>query len=131
VAAGLEGLAGRPVNALSSGERQLASLARALAQDPDIYLLDEPLSHLDIANSRRVFGLMDAQRRSGKTVIFTTHDPNCASAIADEAVLLRAGRRLAAGPSAEVLTAAHLSETYGVDVPVTIINGRPVVLPRI
>ena len=130
-AMGLTQLSARPVNALSAGERQLAAIARALAQDPAILLLDEPLSHLDLSNTRRLLHVLLSLRRAGKTIILTTHDPNIAAVLADEAVLLKEGRVLAGGPAAEVMTAAHLAETYGVPVDVRMIDGRPVILPQL
>ncbi len=121
----------RAVAAMSGGERQLAAIARALAQDPHVLLLDEPLSHLDLGNTRRILGLLDALRREGRAVILTTHDPNVAAALADEAVLLKDGRVQTAGPAERVLTADHLGATFGVGVEVAVVNGRRVVLPAL
>jgi len=129
--AGLAGLAARPVGSLSGGERQLGAIARAVAQDPAVLLLDEPTSHLDLANTRRVLRLLDSLRGRGKAILLTTHDPNTASVLADEAVLLRSGRVVAAGPAAGVLTADLLSRTYGLELDVRLIDGRPVVLNRL
>jgi len=128
---GLEAFALRPVNGLSGGERQLAAIARVLAQDPHVLLLDEPLSHLDLGNTRRVLALLQALRRDGHAVILTTHDPNVAAAVADEALLLKEGRLVAAGRAREVLTAEHLGATYGVELDVLEVAGRTVVLPRV
>jgi len=124
---GLAALRDRSVSALSGGERQLVILARALVQDPWILLLDEPMSHLDIGNTRRILEVMAGLKKNGKTIIFTTHDPNIAAA-ADDVVLLRAGRLLAFGPTALTLNAENLSATYGVKVDVVILDGRPVIL---
>jgi iron complex transport system ATP-binding protein len=96
-AVGLSALADRSIAALSGGERQLVILARALAQEPAILLLDEPMSHLDIANTRRILEVLADMKKNGKTILFTTHDPNLAAA-ADIAVLLKGGRVLADGP---------------------------------
>jgi iron complex transport system ATP-binding protein len=128
---GLLSKAGRPVRTLSTGERQLAAVARALAQDPDLFLLDEPTSHLDLANTRRVLGLLDRLRSRGKTIVLTTHDPNTASVLADEVVILRAGRVLASGTPAAVMTDEILGVAYGVEVDVRLIDGRPHVLARL
>ena len=128
---GLIDLAAKPVRTLSTGERQLASIARALAQDPDLLLLDEPTSHLDLANTRRILSLMGALRTKGKTIVLTTHDPNTASVLADAIVLLGKGRVAAAGPPADVITGELLGSVYGVDVDVRTIDGRPHVLARI
>jgi iron complex transport system ATP-binding protein len=128
VTAGIESLAARPVPALSGGERQLVTVARALAQQPTILLLDEPTSHLDLANARRILRVLRSLKEAGKTIVFTTHDPNAAAAIADYVILLRGGKVLASGPAATTLTANHLSATYGVNVEVMQANGRPWVL---
>jgi iron complex transport system ATP-binding protein len=130
-ATGLASLKRRPIPSLSGGELQLATLARALVQEPRILLLDEPLSHLDIANIRRILQVLDRMRKDGKTVVLTTHDPNVASAVADSVVLLREGRLMASGPATLTLNTEHLSATYGVEVDVIEVGGRPVVVTRI
>ncbi len=129
--AGIESLEGRPVPSLSGGERQLATVARALTQEPQVLLLDEPTSHLDLANARRILRVLRSLRENGKTVILTTHDPNAAASVADYVVLLRAGKVLAAGPPHEVMTSAHLSATYGVKVEVLPVRGAMLVLTHV
>lgn len=126
--AGLTALRERSVSSLSSGERQLATLGRALAQEPQILLLDEPMSHLDIGNTRRILRILEAMKEKGQTIILTTHDPNIAASVADSVILLKEGRLLASGPAAKVLDARNLSATYGVPVEVVRINGRLVIL---
>jgi iron complex transport system ATP-binding protein len=128
---GLESRARKPVFALSSGERQLAALARALAQDSRALLLDEPLSHLDLSNTKKVLDVLRALRGDGKTLVFTTHDPNIAAALADEVVLLKDGRVAAAGSADEVLTAEALGSLYDLAVDVVRLDGRKVILPRL
>jgi len=126
---GMASLWHRPMAALSGGERQLVILARALAQEPAVLLLDEPTSHLDVHNARRILELMSALRDRGLTVIFTTHDPNAAAVTADHIVLMRRGRVLHAGSGAEALTVGHLSATY--DTPIDVLQdrqGRPLVV---
>jgi len=127
--AGIEALAQRAVTSLSGGEKQLATVARALTQEPRILLLDEPTSHLDLANARCILDVLRALREAGKTIVLTTHDPNAAASVADDVILLRQGRVLAAGPTAQVLTTEHLSATYGVAVEVITVRDRPLVLP--
>lgn len=126
--AGIAELEERLVPSLSGGERQLATVARALTQEPAILLLDEPTSHLDLANARRILAVLASLRKKGRTVILTTHDPNAAAAVADHVVLLRAGEVLAAGSVDETITPAHLSATYGVAIDVALFQGRPWVL---
>ena len=125
---GLNPLRERPVTALSGGERQLAMIARALAQNPRILLLDEPTSHLDPGNRRAVQNVLRTLATDGVTVIFTTHDPNLATMMANHVILLRSGRLLAAGPMDSVLSADLLSATYGIPVEVATLGPRRVIL---
>lgn len=126
--AGVLSLAERPVTALSGGERQLAMVARALAQDPRILLLDEPTSHLDPAHRRAVHDVLRQLAERGVAVIFSSHDPNLVASLADQVVLLRQGTLLASGPTAEVLTGERLTATYGIPVEVFAHGGRRVIL---
>ena len=127
---GLEELRGRPMPSLSGGEKQLAVVARALTQEPQIFLLDEPTAHLDLANGRRILQVMEQLADADKAVVFTTHDPNSAAAVADRVVLLSAGRILADDVAELVLTEENLTATYGVEVQVTEYQGRPLVVCR-
>src|SRR5690606_13121953 len=83
---GLAALGGRLVPSLSGGERQLAMVARALAQGPRVLLMDEPTSHLDLGNRRRVLDVIRALSAEGVSVVLTTHDPNAAASVAGHAV---------------------------------------------
>ena len=118
----------RPVPSLSGGERQLATVARALAQQPRVFLMDEPAAHLDLGHKRRILDVIRALAEGGVTIVMTTHDPNAAAAVADYVVLMREGRTVAVGPVAAVLNSENLSATYGLPVEVTQVRGRPVVL---
>jgi ABC-type cobalamin/Fe3+-siderophores transport system ATPase subunit len=101
---------------ISGGERQLALLARALAQEPRFIVLDEPTASLDFGNQGKVMREIRALASSGHGVLFTTHDPNHAMRAADRAYLLRDGVRMAEGAVAEVLTRDRLEALY--DAPV-------------
>jgi iron complex transport system ATP-binding protein len=127
-AAGLEGMQARPLPNLSGGERQLVVLARALAQQPRILLMDEPAAHLDLGNQGRLLDIISELAAAGTTVVLTTHDANLASAIADHVVLMAGGRIVEAGPAGAVISAGTLSATYGVPVEVGMLDGRRVVL---
>jgi iron complex transport system ATP-binding protein len=112
---GLSDLAGRPFHELSGGERQLTIFARALVAEADIVILDEPTSALDLQNQSRVLNWIDKlSKRDGLTVIFTTHHPHHALAVADTAMLIQGVDNYTSGPSDEVLTEASLSALYGV-----------------
>lgn len=124
---GLNDAVARSIASLSGGERQLATIARALAQQPRILLLDEPTSHLDLANRRRILQLLRSLARQGVTVIFTTHDPSAAATTADNVILMRQGQLLASGAAAAVLTSEHLSATYQVPVQVYEVQGTPII----
>lgn len=126
-AAGAADLARRDVSALSGGEQQQIAVARALAQQPRILLLDEPTSHLDLGNQGRVMDVVRRLAGEGVTVIFTTHDPNLAAITAEHVVLMQRGQVHTAAPPAVALTSQALSETYGVPVEVLRINGRTMI----
>ncbi len=121
---GLGPLNGRAITTLSGGERQLALVARALAQQPRLLLLDEPTSHLDLANKARLLRLMQELASHGVTLLLTTHEPDVAAAIATHLVLMRDGQVYQTGPLPQVFTAEHLSETYNIPVKVTQVDGQ-------
>src|SRR5215813_9284397 len=109
---GIAALADRSYTMISGGERQLVLLARALAQEPQFIVLDEPTASLDFGNQGKVMREIRALATSGHGVLFTTHDPNHALRAADRAYLLRDGERIAEGKVADVLTKAQLEELY-------------------
>lgn len=120
-------LEGRAITSLSGGELQMVLLARALAQQPRILLLDEPTSHLDLPNKYRLLRILRQLCADGVTVLFTTHDPDTVSAV-DWLVLLRAGRVLESGSTGETFTSEKLSHAYGIPLRVERVDGRWVVL---
>ena len=113
---GIVHLRERPYTMISGGERQLALLARALAQEPQFIVLDEPTASLDFGNQGRVMREIRALGVSGHGVLFTTHDPNHAMRAADRAYLLRQGARLGEGAVEEILGRAQLEALYGTPV---------------
>jgi iron complex transport system ATP-binding protein len=121
---GLSEMETRTVTSLSGGERQLVLLARALTQQPHIILLDEPTSHLDLANKSRLVKILRELHDTGSTIILTTHEPEAAAAVATEIVLLRNGQILTQGLSKDVFTAENLSEAYGVPVRILDVDGQ-------
>jgi iron complex transport system ATP-binding protein len=109
---GIVRLSQRPYTEISGGERQLVLLARALAQQPQFIVLDEPTASLDFGNQGKVMREIKALAASGHGVLFTTHDPNHAMRAADRAYLLRDGTCIAEGPVGKVLNRALLEELY-------------------
>jgi iron complex transport system ATP-binding protein len=109
---GIAALAERPYTMISGGERQLVLLARALAQEPQFVVLDEPTASLDFGNQGKVMGEIRALAGAGHGVLFTTHDPNHALRAADRAYLLREGKRIAEGAVGDVLTREQLAALY-------------------
>ena len=128
---GIAHLRERPYTMISGGERQLALLARALAQEPQFIVLDEPTASLDFGNQGRVIREIKALKATGHGVLFTTHDPNHAMRAADRAYLLRRGTRIAEGATAAILDRPQLEALYGA--PVELIadraNGHTAFLP--
>jgi cobalamin transport system ATP-binding protein len=125
------GFAARRLARLSGGERQRVVLARALATEARLLLLDEPTSMLDVGHQQQVLELVDGLRRDGGlTVLSTLHDLTAAGQYADELVLLHEGRVAAAGAASAVLTADLIETVYAASVSVSAgPDGRPVVAP--
>jgi iron complex transport system ATP-binding protein len=118
----------RAVTRLSGGELQLALVARALTQQPRLLLLDEPTSHLDLANKRRLLDIVSELSAQGITIVFTSHEPEAAASVASHLVLMRSGRVQFSGPTSEGLTSERLSAAYNVPVRVIPVDGIRVVV---
>jgi iron complex transport system ATP-binding protein len=121
-------LASRPVLAMSGGEQARVLLARALAQEPQALIADEPAAGLDPAHQLALFHHFAAFAASGRTVLVALHDLSLAARFCHKIVLLNAGRALAVGPPAAVLTRAHLATAYGIRAEYRTIDGIPAVL---
>jgi iron complex transport system ATP-binding protein len=125
----IEHLAMRLTHELSGGELQKVILGRALAQEPKVLLLDEPLSHLDPVNQIEVMSLLhEVTRGMGMTSLLVTHDLNSALRFADRFILLKDGRVLAEGGK-EVLTPESIKAMYGIDSIIAQVAGIPVLVP--
>jgi iron complex transport system ATP-binding protein len=124
-------LADRVLNELSGGERQRVVLARALAQQPAILLLDEPSAFLDIRHEVEIYDLLRELQRGGITVVTVLHDLNLAALYCEHLILLREGGVFRSGAAAEVMTYGNLTEAYGTEIYVTMndITGTLNVLP--
>ncbi|MEV8373566.1 heme ABC transporter ATP-binding protein [Kribbella sp. NPDC056861] len=122
----------RVFSSLSGGERARVSLARALAQQAQLLLLDEPTAALDLHHQEDVLQLACRQAAAGDAVVIVLHDLNLAAGYADRVAVLSHGQLAACGPPAEVLTAELLSEVYQHEVEVCPhpATGEPVILPR-
>jgi iron complex transport system ATP-binding protein len=126
----LWGLRDRPLGTLSGGERQRAVVARALAQDAGIVLLDEPTTALDIGHQQQALELLDGLRSSqGLTLVAAMHDLTLAAQYADRVVLLDEGRCVADGPPDAVLTEDAVALHYGAAVHVLRLDERIAVVP--
>ena len=109
-------LADRNYMTLSGGEKQRVVIASALAQATELLLLDEPTASLDLGYQLEVASLLGRLNRERKvTMVLATHDLNLAASLCDRLVLLRGGRVLAQGPTADVLTGAMVQQLYDVD----------------
>jgi ABC-type Mn2+/Zn2+ transport system ATPase subunit len=102
----------RQIGALSGGQRRRVFLARAIAAEPDLYLLDEPVTGVDATTQEDLMDVLEGEARAGKTVIATTHDLICAAQRFHQAAFIN-GRLVAAGPANLVLDQQLLAETYG------------------
>ncbi|MGP1345064.1 MAG: metal ABC transporter ATP-binding protein [Phycisphaerales bacterium] len=109
---GMREYAGRQISQLSGGQQQRVFLARALAQEADLYFMDEPFAGVDAATERAIVGVLRELRGAGKTVIAVHHDLQTVPAYFDDVILLNM-RVVAAGPVREVFTSANLQKTYG------------------
>ncbi len=127
---GIEYLAERPYTKISGGERQLVLIARALAQQSPVLILDEPTSHLDFRNQILVLEKVRSIVIERKlTALMTLHDPNLALLFSHQVILISEGRILDAGSPKSVITADNLRSMYGIEVSVISGNGAGFICP--
>ena len=127
---GLTHLKDRPYTQISGGERQLALIARAMAQEPEALLLDEPTAHLDFRNQFTVLAMVQkVARERGTAVVMSLHDPNQAMQFSDKLALMSSGRVLSVGKPDEVISSQSIKELYGMDAEIINRGGRRLVMP--
>ncbi|MDR2260632.1 MAG: ABC transporter ATP-binding protein [Azoarcus sp.] len=127
---GLQGFASRDLRMLSGGEQQRVALAALLAQTPRLFLLDEPLNHLDLHHQIAVLELLRALAADGRGVIMALHDLAMAARYADNVILLDGEGGATTGTSAETLTAERLGRAFGHPLRRVEIDGKAVFLPE-
>jgi iron complex transport system ATP-binding protein len=128
---GIEPLADRPMSELSGGERQLVLVARALAQDPQVLLLDEPTAHLDLRHRAVVLERVREFARAGGAALVVSHDLTLAARTCSRLALLADGALAACGAPGDVLRAPMLARVFAVEAEVLDApDGAPLVIPR-
>lgn len=127
---GLTRLKDRPYTQISGGERQLTLIARAIAQEPEALLLDEPTAHLDFRNQFMVLGMVQKVARArGMGVVMSLHDPNQAIQFSDRLALISSGKVMSLGKPADVISPESIKQLYGIDTEVIYHGGRRLVMP--
>jgi iron complex transport system ATP-binding protein len=126
----IEDLAMREINELSGGQLQKVFIARALAQEPAVLLLDEPTSNLDIKHQLEVMGIIKTiVKEKSISAIMAIHDLNLAARYADRIVMMNSGTIVSAGDPVSVLTRDNIKRVYGVDATVNYNSGKPYIIP--
>ncbi|MCQ2230053.1 MAG: ABC transporter ATP-binding protein [Bacteroidales bacterium] len=129
---GVDYLADKRLCDISGGERQLCSIARAVAQCSPVMLLDEPISNLDVVNQLQVLNVLSLLRAQGKTIICVLHDLNVVSALADKVVVLKKGRVLAFAEKADAMLSQVLTEAMDTEMKVVKSSNEnmPIIVPE-
>ena len=126
----LDGMALRLFNELSGGEKQKVLMARALSQEPQVLLLDEPTSNLDLKHQLEVLEVViNMVKEKGLSAVMAMHDLNLASTFSDRIVMLKDGKIYAAGEPRGVLNSDNIKEVYGIEATVNSNSGRPYIIP--
>lgn len=129
---GINHLKERPYTKISGGERQLVLVARALAQDAPVMLLDEPTSHLDFRNQVLVLRKVKKIIKQRRVIaVMTIHDPNLAMLFSDNVVMIKDGSVICQGDAAHVVNEMSLRSVYDIEVVVSRVNGVQVVCPKV
>lgn len=113
---------------ISGGELQRVRIARALAQNPEIILLDEPTTHLDIANKRMIYQILYDLKNNGRTIVFSTHDPVEALNFSDYCIMLNEDLPLEVGKSQMIINSKNLSNYFHIESEIREIDGQNIIL---
>jgi ABC-type cobalamin/Fe3+-siderophores transport system ATPase subunit len=116
----LSELATSKLGEISGGELQRVRIARTLAQEPEIILMDEPMTHLDIKNKKYLNGLITKLKESGKTIIYSTHDPLDVLNFSDRCIIMGRKNKYEAGETEKIIRSNTLSDYF--EIPITVIN---------
>ncbi len=127
---GLEEFAMRDFDKLSGGQQQKVLIARALAQEAEVLLLDEPTANLDLKHQMEVMKLLKDLVSKGMTVAIAIHDLNLASMFADKIVMMKNGKIFAVGKPKDVITPENVESVYDVKVKILDVNGVRVIVPK-
>lgn len=119
---GMYHLKDKPYTQISGGERQLILIARTLAQEPEVILMDEPTSHLDFRNQTIVLQIINRLAESGLAVLMTSHLPDHALLFSSRVALMKDGNFLMVGRPADIMTEESLKEIYGIEVKIFTVN---------
>lgn len=123
-------LADRKLSKISGGELQRVRIARLLVQDPQVILLDEPSSHLDVKSNKQIIELIGKLRDLGKIVIYSTHNALDALNYSDYSILMQKGKKIIAGESKDIVNKQTLTEYFETKVEISEINGTKVILVK-
>jgi len=127
---GIEHLKNIPYTKISGGERQLTLIARAIAQESPVMLLDEPTSHLDFRNQINILKkIKEIAIIRGITVVMTLHDPNLAGFFSDKVIVINSGSKVADGSPEEIITEDLIKRVYDIDVKKANIDGKSIIYP--
>ena len=113
-------LATSKLGEISGGELQRVRIARTLAQEPEIILMDEPMTHLDIKNKKYLNGLITNLKEAGKTIIYSTHDPLDVLNFSDRCIIMGRNNKYEAGETEKIIRSKTLSDYF--EIPITVIN---------
>jgi iron complex transport system ATP-binding protein len=117
-------------NELSGGEQQRVLIARAIAQEPEVLILDEPIAHLDLRFQYEVLHLCQKlKKEQGLTILSVLHEINLAAEFSDRMLLMNKGFVLAKGTPAEVIKPGHIHDAYGINIEIVEKNGKPYLFP--